>query len=61
MIYNHMRAETKSTQILLRVRPTLKAAAERAAEDDDRSLSSFIEKVLTDHLRKGGYLKEKSV
>ena len=56
-----MRAETKSTQILLRVRPTLKAAAERAAEDDDRSLSSFIEKVLTDHLRKRGYLKEKSV
>jgi hypothetical protein len=34
----------------------IKAAAEKAAADDHRSLSSFIEKVLADHLRKTGYL-----
>ncbi len=33
------------------------AAAEKAAADDHRSLSSLIEKVLADYLRKRGYLK----
>jgi hypothetical protein len=34
----------------------IKAAAEKAAEDDHRSLSSLIEKVLADYLRASGYL-----
>jgi hypothetical protein len=50
-------AETRTTQILVRVRPSLKAAAEKAAAEDHRSLSSLIEKLLTDFLRKKGHLK----
>jgi hypothetical protein len=34
-------------------------AAEKAAEDDRRTLSAFVEKLLVDHLRKLGYLKSK--
>ena len=51
-----MSQETRSSQILVRIQPSLKAAAERAAKDDTRSLSSLIEKLLTDHLRAKGYL-----
>jgi hypothetical protein len=31
--------------------------ANRGSGDDTRSLSSFIEKLLTDHLKRKGYLK----
>jgi hypothetical protein len=43
--------------VSVRLPPDVKAAAERAAKDDTRSLSSFIEKTITDHLRAKGYLK----
>ena len=49
-----MAAETKTAQILMRVRPSLKKAAEKAAADDQRSLSSLIEKLITEHLRRKG-------
>ena len=52
-----MATETKSAQILVRIQPKLKAAAEKAAKDDARSLSSLIEKLLLDHLKAKGYLK----
>ena len=52
-----MGRETKEAQVNLRIQPTLKRAAEKAAADDHRSLTSLIEKLLTDHLRKKGYLK----
>jgi hypothetical protein len=51
-----MENEKKSTQILVRVRPSLKEAAAAAAADDHRSLSALIEKLLADYLRKKGYL-----
>jgi hypothetical protein len=51
------KAETKIAQVNLRIKPSLKQAAERAAQDDQRSLTSLIEKLLTDHLKKKGYLK----
>ncbi len=51
-----MAKETRSVPLNLRIRPSLKAAAERAAADDGRSLTSLIEKLLTDHLRDRGYL-----
>lgn len=51
-----MTTETKSAQLLVRIQPSLKTAAEQAARDDHRSLSSLVEKLLTDHLRKKGYL-----
>ena len=40
----------------LRLEPGLKEAAEKAAADDHRSLTSLIEKLLSDHLRGRGYL-----
>jgi hypothetical protein len=46
----------KTAQVNLRIRPELKTAAEKAASDDHRSLTSLIEKLLSDHLSKRGYL-----
>ena len=40
----------------VRLPPEVKEAAERAAKDDVRSLSSLIEKLLTEHLKAKGYL-----
>ena len=51
-----MKQETKSAIVQLRIRPSLKAAAEKAATDDERSLTSLMEKLLADYLRKKGYL-----
>jgi hypothetical protein len=53
-----MAEEFRTATVQLRMRPSLKEAAEKAAEDDSRSLTSLIEKLLTDHLRKKGYLKK---
>ena len=46
----------KSLPVSVRLPPEVKAAAERAAKEDTRSLSSLLEKLLTDHLRAKGYL-----
>ena len=46
-----MPLEMKTAQVNLRIRPSLKAAAEQAALDDHRSLTSLVEKLLTDYLR----------
>lgn len=46
----------KTATLNLRVAPDLKDAAERAAEADQRSLTSLVEKLLTDHCRKNGFL-----
>lgn len=46
----------KSKPTSIRLSPDVKAAAERAAKEDVRSLASLIEKLLTDHLREKGYL-----
>ncbi|WP_200883981.1 hypothetical protein [Rhizobium sp. YS-1r] len=51
-----MAKETKSAQVNLRITPTLKEAADKAAADDQRSLTSLVEKLLTDYLRQKGYL-----
>lgn len=50
-------ASPKSLPVSLRLPPEVKAAAERAAKDDTRSMSSFLEKLLTEHLKAKGYLK----
>ena len=47
----------KSLPVSFRLPPDVKAAAERAAKDDTRSVSSFVEKLLTEHLKAKGYLK----
>ncbi|WP_273072816.1 hypothetical protein [Thioclava marina] len=36
--------------------PSLKEAADRAAQDDQRSLTSLVEKLLNDYLKEKGYL-----
>jgi hypothetical protein len=50
----------KTAQVNLRIDPDLKALADRAAAADQRSLTSLIEKLLTEHLRKAGFLKAKA-
>jgi hypothetical protein len=52
--------ETKTTQVNVRLTPTLKSAAEKAAAAEHRTLTNLIEKVLTDYLRKQGFLKSSS-
>jgi hypothetical protein len=49
--------ETKSVPLGLRITPTLKAALDKAAAADDRSVASYVERALADHLRKKGFLK----
>ena len=51
-----MAKEAKTAQVNLRLAPSLKEAAERAAADDQRSLTSLVEKLLSDHLKANGYL-----
>jgi hypothetical protein len=46
----------KTAQLALRIEPALKRAAEKAAADDRRSLTSLIEKLLSDYLKKKGHL-----
>ena len=52
-----MTDEKRTSTTIIRTKPSMKAAAEKAAADDGRSLSSLIEKLLSDYLRKKGYLK----
>jgi hypothetical protein len=49
--------QRKTTQYYMRMDPEVKEAAERAASDDRRSLTSLIEKLLTDYCLEHGYLK----
>jgi hypothetical protein len=48
----------KTAQVNLRIDPQLKAAADKAAADDHRSLTSLIEKLLSDYLKRRGYLRK---
>jgi hypothetical protein len=48
------------TPVSFRFSPEKKSALEQAAEDDSRSLSSMIDKILTDYLKANGYLKPKA-
>ena len=48
----------KTTQYNLRMDPEVKQAAEKAAAQDRRSLSSLIETLLVDYCRKRGLLTE---
>jgi hypothetical protein len=50
--------ETRSAPLGIRITPTVKAAAEKAADADHRTLASLVEKVLIEWLRANGYLKE---
>lgn len=47
----------KTAAISIRVTDELKAALEAAAHDDERSMASYAQRVLAEHLREKGYLK----
>ena len=40
----------------VRLLPPVRAAGEKAADDDHRTLGSLMEKLLVDHLKANGYL-----
>ena len=47
----------KPVPVNIRIDPRLKEAAEKAAKEDARSLTSLIEKLLQEHLKGKGYLR----
>jgi hypothetical protein len=47
----------KTPSLGIRVQSETKAALEKAAADDLRTISSLVEKILVEWLRKKGYLK----
>jgi hypothetical protein len=49
-----------SLPVSFRLSAEVKAAAQEAAADDHRSLSSLMEKVLAEYLREKGYLRGKT-
>lgn len=51
-----MANETRTAHVRVHITPVMKSAAEKAAKDDAQSLSSLIEKLLTEHLEVNGYL-----
>lgn len=46
----------KTAPISFRLPPEVKEALERAAKDDTRSVSSYLERLVTDHLKDKSYL-----
>jgi hypothetical protein len=50
--------ETRSAPLGLRIIPSVKKALEKAAKDNDRSLASYVEKLLVEDLKAKGYLKK---
>ncbi|WGT50398.1 hypothetical protein [Thioclava nitratireducens] len=46
----------KTSAISVRVSDETKLAVEKAAADDDRSVASYVERLLTAHLKENGYL-----
>jgi hypothetical protein len=46
----------RTAAIGIRVEPTVKEAAERAASEDRRTLASLVEKILVEWLEAQGYL-----
>ena len=53
-----MKKSRKITQFNLRIDPALKAAAEKAAELDQRSLAGLITRLLVEHCKRVGTLKK---
>jgi hypothetical protein len=47
----------KDATLHMKIDAMLKAAAEKAAADDHRSLTSLVEKLLSDYCRERGFLK----
>ncbi|HWX49670.1 MAG TPA: ribbon-helix-helix protein, CopG family [Roseomonas sp.] len=50
----------KTEALSFRIPPDMKAALEQAAKDDDRSVSSLVERILKAWLREKGYLDDRA-
>lgn len=50
-----MASRIKSAALSIYITPDLKAAAEKTAADDQRSLTSLVEKLLTDAAKAAGH------
>jgi hypothetical protein len=50
-------SKPKTAQVAMRFAPDLKELAEKAAKDDHRSLTQYIEKLVIEDLRAKGYMK----
>jgi hypothetical protein len=50
-----MTKRIKTAALNMYIDPALKAAAEKTAADDQRSLTSLVEKLLTDAAKKAGH------
>ena len=50
----------KTNPLGFRVEPEVKEALERAAQDDERSVSSMAERILKEWLMRKGYLSKSS-
>ena len=50
--------ELRNAPLGLRIKPTVKEALERAAQDDHRSVASMAEKILTHWLEAENYLSK---
>jgi hypothetical protein len=48
----------KVAAISVRVEPDVKAAVEKAAKVDGRTVAQYVERLLVAHLREKGFLKE---
>jgi hypothetical protein len=51
-----MMAQKKAATVGIRIEPEIKDALARAADDDRRTVSSLVEKILADWLKERGYL-----
>ena len=53
------RPRVKTDEMNIRVSPDLKEAARKAATKEQRTLSSLVERLLTEHCEKAGTLKRR--
>jgi hypothetical protein len=53
-----MESRKKSVAISVRVSEMVKAAADKAAADDTRTVTSYVEKLIVEDLKSKGYLKK---
>jgi hypothetical protein len=51
--------ETRSVSIKVRIRPSLKEALERLSKADDRTLATYVERILTAHVAQHDKIKRK--
>jgi hypothetical protein len=56
--FNNNGLEGQLSALALEMTPQLKAALEKAAADDARSVASLIQKLTTDYCRERGFLKD---